>query len=404
MGDERRVSRVAVVLVVLLRLGIGWQLLYEGLWKFHSLNTPKPWTAEGYLKNAQGPFRETFRNLTGDPDELGWLDYDRVLARWNDWYNRFTSFHSDLSDRQKVDLYNFLYGPQEFAAKLDQLPKGVTVSDKGNIKFAAVKYDPKGKRLVVDGKLHLLPDEREGLLALVKDDDSSAAKQFQRAVQEVFQRSLKLSQSEKLAVLLKADPARVGLLSTTKGGEVVERRMGEIENYKELLKRYNAGLARAKTAFQWDHLNTQWTEIQKKRQELVGPVKKLDEELRRYAEELLTTEQLGRGPVPEALTPVDKINRQTMWGLTILGVLLIAGLFTPVAAIGGAVMVFFFYLAVPPWPGVPEVPGPEHSFIINKNLIEVMALLAIAALPTGRWFGMDALLYRFWPRRKPKTP
>jgi hypothetical protein len=27
---------------------------------------------------------------------------------------------------------------------------------------------------------------------------------------------------------------------------------------------------------------------------------------------------------------------------------------------------------------------------VNKNLIEIIALLAIAALPTGYWFGIDS--------------
>ena len=59
-----------------------------------------------------------------------------------------------------------------------------------------------------------------------------------------------------------------------------------------------------------------------------------------------------------------------------------------------------FYLAMPPWPGVPEAPGPEHSFIVNKNFIEIMALLAIAALPTGQWFGLDRLCSKFCCRKK----
>jgi hypothetical protein len=32
--------------------------------------------------------------------------------------------------------------------------------------------------------------------------------------------------------------------------------------------------------------------------------------------------------------------------------------------------------------------------LVNKNLIEVLALLALASLPTGRWFGLDALAGR----------
>jgi uncharacterized membrane protein YphA (DoxX/SURF4 family) len=81
-----------------------------------------------------------------------------------------------------------------------------------------------------------------------------------------------------------------------------------------------------------------------------------------------------------------------MWGLLALGGLLIIGLATRLAAIGGAVMLTMFYLVMPPWPGVPEPPGAtEHAYIVNKNLIEAIALLAIAALPTGSWFGIDGL-------------
>ena len=62
-------------------------------------------------------------------------------------------------------------------------------------------------------------------------------------------------------------------------------------------------------------------------------------------------------------------------------------------------MIFGFYLAMPPLPGVPEAPGPEHSFIVNKNLIEVMALLALACIPSGMWFGLDSVLATFRLRR-----
>ncbi len=44
---------------------------------------------------------------------------------------------------------------------------------------------------------------------------------------------------------------------------------------------------------------------------------------------------------------------------------------------------------------VPEPPGPEHALFINKNMIEVIACLALAAIPTGRFAGLDALVRRF---------
>ena len=57
-------------------LGIGWQLLYEGMWKINTLSTQSPWSSDGYLKSAQGPFRGLFRSMSGDPDDKSWLDPD----------------------------------------------------------------------------------------------------------------------------------------------------------------------------------------------------------------------------------------------------------------------------------------------------------------------------------------
>ena len=98
--------------------------------------------------------------------------------------------------------------------------------------------------------------------------------------------------------------------------------------------------------------------------------------------------------MPEPWTSLRIVNTMTIAGLTILGTLLILGLMTRFAALAAAVMLFNFYLAMPPLPGVPEMPGPEHSFIVNKNLIEVIALIGFALMPTGQWFGLDGLLSR----------
>jgi len=72
VNDLKRVSILGVLFLVILRISIGWQFLYEGLWKYNTLRSNTPWTAEGYLKTAQGPFRDMFRAMTGDPDDLAW--------------------------------------------------------------------------------------------------------------------------------------------------------------------------------------------------------------------------------------------------------------------------------------------------------------------------------------------
>ncbi|MBI1346725.1 hypothetical protein GC163_10605 [bacterium] len=409
-GDERKISRLACFFLVTLRLFIGWHLLYEGLWKLNTQKTSQPWSAEGYLKNATGPFRDHFRNLTGDPNDLGWLDYDQMAAKWDAWYARYVSHYPGATEAPKgsrsvADQLNLmLNGPKEFVAELAQLPDGVDLSKWSK----AIRFDAAKKRLIVDGSYHLLPNERDAILdqapliaepTTEQQAEADLRKKFHDAINRVYTLNSRLSYKEQLAALLKGDPERVGILQKTKEGAVIEQRMGDVEQYQTLIARYEANLAKAETAYQWDHLSRQWGELQQLRKSLVGPVQALENELKTKATELLSESQLLAGPVPEAMTPVRSINLQTMWGLTILGGLLIAGLFTRFAALGAAGLLTMFYLAAPPWPGCPPEVGIEHNYIVNKVLIEATACLAFVFLPTGRWFGVDALLGLLFRRR-----
>ena len=45
-------------------------------------------------------------------------------------------------------------------------------------------------------------------------------------------------------------------------------------------------------------------------------------------------------------------------------------------------------------PGWPESPRAEgHYLWINKNVIEMLALLTLATTRSGRWVGLDGLLF-----------
>lgn len=407
-SNVRQISFLACLLLVLVRVSIGWQFLYEGLWKFGTLQTSRPWSAEGYLKNAQGPFRDTFRNMTGDPDDLGKLDYDKVAASWDDFYARFVALHPDLSDDQKRQLDLAIDGPQAFYAPLQAVPEGVDLpayAAKMRVpKGSFLRYNEKAKRL--ETNVHLLPSERDALLKLkiVAEDAADKAKSeaaaWQAAVNQLYKTTSKLSFKERLQVLLKEDPDRVGVFNEAHKGTVDEHRPGDIEIYKELLARYNANLKNVKQSFQQEHLAKQWAEIQEKRAALVGPVNALTTELHELAIKLLKPEQFAVGVLPEVPSQIGQINKATMWSLVILGGALIIGLFSRLAAFAAAGLLLLFYLPMPPWPGVPEAPGPEHSFLVNKNLIECIACLALAALPTGRWIGVDALIRRVFLGRK----
>lgn len=390
MADIQKYSRTAIVCLVLLRLGLGWQLLYEGLWKINTLSTPYPWTSEGYLKNSQGPMRNVFRSMAGNPDGTDWLDPEFVGARWDSWKTRFAS-HYKLSESQLSALNRLIDGAPTYAAALDTLPAGVDFKALNLEK--TISYDAKQKRLNIDGQRHMLPAEKQSLEAQVEDHTEPEYDAYRTALNAAYTRAGKLSYKEKVKAHLMGNPDNAGL---------IDGRISQLQLYNQMLTRYEQKLASANLPYQLDHLTRTWSDVREKGTQLSGPVVALDKGLQEEAMQLLSVEQLSLGPLRQPFTVLRIADMLTIAGLTGLGVLLIFGLFTRFAALSAAFMVFGFYMASPPLPGLPDAPGPEHSFIVNKNLIEVMALLALAFIPTGKWFGLDCLAPLALLRKKPR--
>ena len=101
---------------------------------------------------------------------------------------------------------------------------------------------------------------------------------------------------------------------------------------------------------------------------------------------------------------LDRANLITMYGLTIVGVLLMLGLFTRLAAAGGIGFLLLFYLCNPPFIGYfYAIPTEGTYLIVNKNLVELCALVVILSTGTGRFAGLDAILHGLFVRlRRPR--
>ena len=112
------------------------------------------------------------------------------------------------------------------------------------------------------------------------------------------------------------------------------------------------------------------------------------------------------GPyVPGAgITLLKVIDLLTIYGLTAVGLCLMLGLCTPLAALGGAAFLAGFYFSMPPWPGLPEGIVEGHYRYVNKNLVELVACLALASTPSGLWIGLDALLFGWIGRGQAEAP
>ncbi len=96
---------------------------------------------------------------------------------------------------------------------------------------------------------------------------------------------------------------------------------------------------------------------------------------------------------PTILNAVDILNT---WGLIAIGAGLIIGLFTRLAAISGAVLLFLYYLNSAPMIGIEYSLPTEGSYlVVSKTLIEAVALLALAAFPTGLMAGLDIYVVKY---------
>ena len=100
---------------------------------------------------------------------------------------------------------------------------------------------------------------------------------------------------------------------------------------------------------------------------------------------------------PNLLANADLI---TMWGLTLVGLLLILGLFTRLASLGGIGFIVLFYLCNPPFVGYfYSIPAEGSYLIVNKNLVELCALVVVLVTGSGRFAGLDRIVHGLIGRR-----
>jgi len=94
---------------------------------------------------------------------------------------------------------------------------------------------------------------------------------------------------------------------------------------------------------------------------------------------------------------VDGINIAI---LLVVGLFLVLGVMVKRASLLGAVLLLLFYLSHPAFPGMNQGPSEGSYWIINKNLIEMAALLVLYYFPTEKYFGLAIF---FGKKYKPQT-
>jgi uncharacterized membrane protein YphA (DoxX/SURF4 family) len=361
-------KRSTAVLLVLLRLAIGWHFVVEGYHKLHThlvgptvsvTGASKPFSSEAYFREGTGPLARLLRDQIGDLDDeaLAHLEVAPVPAGQDP---------ANVAARQRIPPRL----DQEWRDYLDR--------------FTAHYGLDAGQQAAARAKVEQAEDAVVAWLTKIDVDagTKALARRFQAVNYEV-KRSV---------------PQRIAEYKTKVGElhDAVEQKMWLLGRDTEgrSLGQLKADVAERRKAL-LDELREQHT--QKLQDDLAG---------------VLTDQQRQRGPVPAPEPPgwLKKLNvvpeprspwllwgldLVTVWGLTAVGACLLLGLFTRTACVLAAGFLAMTYLCFPPFPWLPTPPNNEGTYLfVNKNVIEMIALLALATTASGRWFGLDAFLHQ----------
>ena len=185
--------------------------------------------------------------------------------------------------------------------------------------------------------------------------------------------------------------------------DYLKENVGEIDAYFGALDRFEKDEEHNQNApYQKQR---RWDRMLELRGEADKWVKDIEGQERAYKNALyglLDKEQKQQGRPPASWNPLrwermEQINFAVTYGLTAIGICLMLGFCTTPAALGGAAFMCFVVMTQPAFPGIypPDSPIVGHALLINKDFIEMLALLTVAATPAGRWGGLDFFLHRW---------
>jgi thiosulfate dehydrogenase [quinone] large subunit len=81
------------------------------------------------------------------------------------------------------------------------------------------------------------------------------------------------------------------------------------------------------------------------------------------------------------------VNIANEWGLALIGVSLIIGLWVKWSSLGGIALMALYY-----FPSLDFPYAGEHAFIIDDHIIYIAALLTLLIFKAGRFWGLDGRL------------
>jgi uncharacterized membrane protein YphA (DoxX/SURF4 family) len=395
---------------VCLRIAVGWHFLYEGLWKIDSDTGAAAYATSWYpLQTSVARLRDYY--MTASPG-----DYARTDAWFDEIVKTFKGRNHALDEMQKARLGELR----------DKVKLAVLAASRGEIAPAEiVGFDwiylrdevlqrsapPAGEVFTAlpfiqasagpfRGAFRGAVPDIDGLERLSAASVQRVLEARQLEILEHFAKSGRPFDEEQKAKLAKACEDLKTAAVTTVNEESFQARLAD---YRALRARVDRDPGLVTAPFSRERLAEDRRKLDAIAGELLAFVNDPVEELAVQAQQIATVAQLAAGPFAAPPSASLWIDRFIKVGLTAMGVCLLLGLFTPVAAVAAAVQLLVFYLASPPWPGLPAATMGGHYLYVDRNVVEMFAALAIAATGSGRIAGLDAYVTA-WRRRRKNAP
>jgi uncharacterized membrane protein YphA (DoxX/SURF4 family) len=351
------------VAVFALRLAVGFHFFMEGTSK---LQSPSKFTAAPFLNGARGPLAPMFRSLLDDSDGRKILcvsatspngkveiDPSLTLQLWEDFADRAYEYYQ-LGDQT--------------------LANAISTRIKSN------------QKLVDDARNSANSNvDLSGLEEQIKNDKKSVA-----AIKNQLERLEEVLAKYKDELLAWIDNNRLELVAHF---STSDRELGFARD----------GDAKTKIVYEVDSLRQQTDTISKDRyrktqgwiREVAAIWDALENEVYNLAVDRPATQvplKIHR-PFDQPTSKLKMINQFIPWFDVTVGLLLLIGLFTRVAAVAGGTFLASVIATQPPW-----VSGAKPVYYES---VEMFALFLLAAIAAGRYGGLDYFIR--WPRKSRDT-
>jgi uncharacterized membrane protein YphA (DoxX/SURF4 family) len=359
-----------MVMLVLLRLAIGWHFFKEGV----SHYTDPNWSSEGFLRQARGPLADQYKSML--PDFHGW---DRLMLA------PLPDDQPQASDEQSEEVAEANESKPKTEAKASDAAKPSAKESAEKDEQPTAKkhsqtpaYEAWLKQAVADwradadkaaAEYHFDDKQRAKADELVNDFAKSIELGW---VDDTGFRAGGLEQEEPDIRLYRQLLARTERMSASPGANQIPNEVTRVAAAEQnpLGERGLTGQSPA--------LNTPppaWR----------SNAESFDKLFHERLAGLRTPEQRAMA-VPGEATQLHKIDTAIIWGLMIVGGCLIVGLFTRLAAVVGGLFLLSIVCTQPPW-----LANSLQTYTYNQ-WVELLALFALATTPVGRWAGLDYLL------------